>query len=65
METIMHAVAVALRIGFIGALLVMGGVFLAYGLESHCWNPTGCHNTSPEALQAAWTADHAGGRWGK
>lgn len=57
MEELIHGIAVVMKVGLVGVILAIGGVYLAYGVESDCWNPVGCKNTSAEAKQMAESAD--------
>ena len=42
MEQAIHAVAIAIKIGFFGVVGFIGAVYVFASLESHCWNPVGC-----------------------
>lgn len=57
MDDLINAVATLFKVGLFGAAALIVAVYVAYMLESHCVNPMGCVNDSPEAKQMEESAD--------
>lgn len=51
MESVVHLVVAAFKLGLLGCLMIAITIYAAYVIESHCWDPIGCRPTAAQQHQ--------------